>query len=81
MEVKFRGVGGEWIVGWREGGLAVGVGVGLEVGREVGMEVEVEVGREGVVVMLRAEAVAEDCAVREAKAVLVEEGVLEAGLA
>lgn len=82
-EVKFREVeGGEWRVGWREGGLVVGVGEVRGIGEvEVGIE-GVVLGWElkGVVVMLRAEAVAEDWALREAKTVGVEVGV-EAGLA
>jgi len=80
-EVKGRGVGGAW----REG-LVVGVEVAVGLGVEVEVEVEVGIGGEvgwvvvlgwegkGVVVMLRAEAVAEG--------VDVEEGVEEeAGLA
>ncbi len=80
-EVKFRGVGGECMVGLVVG-VEVEVGVGVEVEGEVGWGVVLGWEGKGVVVMLRAEAVAEDCAVREGKAevVDVEEGVVEAGL-
>jgi len=73
-EVKFREVGG-----WRAG-LAVGV---WEEGEVDWVLVVMGCEREVVVVMLRAEAVEEDCAVREGKAEVVpevEEGVVEAGL-
>jgi len=80
-EVKGRGVGGAWRGGL---GVEVEVEVGVEVGigGEVGWVVVLGGEGKGAVVMLRAEAVAEDCAVREGKAevVDVEEGLVEAGL-